>query len=117
VGGYFNNILEKCSLTNILFILSSQRMRMSQQVAKFIFEGDKCPLEGMRYVFLALVCFGGRNLLFYNHSRNFPVQMSLCLIVSSCLAYPCSWEKSCFVEYVGCQAHMLLKKIVSMTVG
>jgi hypothetical protein len=117
VGDYFNNILEKCSLTDILFILSSQRMRMSHQVAKFIFEGDKCPLEGMRYVLLALVCFGGRNLLFCNHSRNFPLQMSLCLIVSSCLVYPCSWEKSCFVEYVGCQAHMLLKKIVSMTVG
>jgi len=44
---------------DILFILSSQRMRTRHQVAKFIFEGDKCPLEGMRYVLLALVCFGG----------------------------------------------------------
>jgi hypothetical protein len=52
---------------DILFIVSSQRMGKSHKVAKFIFEGDKCPVEGMRYVLLALVCFGGANLLFFIH--------------------------------------------------
>jgi hypothetical protein len=51
---------------DILFIVSSQWMGKSENVAKFIFEGDKCPVEGMRYVLLALVCFGGANLQFFN---------------------------------------------------
>jgi hypothetical protein len=66
-GDYFNNILEKCNLMDILFIVSSQRMGKSHKVVKFIFEGDKCLVEGMRYVLLALVCFGGANLLFFIH--------------------------------------------------
>jgi hypothetical protein len=52
---------------DILFIVSSQRMGKSEIVAKFIFEGDKCPVEGMQYVLLALVCFRGANLLFFIH--------------------------------------------------
>jgi hypothetical protein len=66
-GDYFNNILERCNLMDILFIVSFQRMGKSLKVAKFIFEGEKCPVEGMPYVLLALVCFVGANLLFFIH--------------------------------------------------
>jgi hypothetical protein len=52
---------------DIFFIVSSQWMGKSHKVVKFIFEGDKCLVEGMRYVLLALVCFGGANLLFFIH--------------------------------------------------
>jgi hypothetical protein len=38
---------------DILFIVGSQRMGKRNKVAKFIFEGDKCLVEGMRYVLLA----------------------------------------------------------------
>jgi hypothetical protein len=44
---------------NILFILSSQGMGTSHQVAKVNYEGDKCRVEGMKYILLALVYFGG----------------------------------------------------------
>jgi hypothetical protein len=52
---YFNNIFEKCKLTDILFILSSRGMGTSHQVAKVNYECDKCRDEGMQYILLALV--------------------------------------------------------------
>jgi hypothetical protein len=37
---------------------------VSHHVAKVIFEGDKCPVLGMKYILLALVYFGGESIHF-----------------------------------------------------
>jgi hypothetical protein len=40
-------------------------MGMSHQVAKVSCEGDKCPVEGMQYILLALVYLGGESIILW----------------------------------------------------
>jgi hypothetical protein len=60
---YFIIFLEKHMLWINYFILSYQGKGVGHQVAKTTFEGDKCQVEGMQYILLALVYFGGELIL------------------------------------------------------
>ena len=51
---YFINI-SKSLIYGYVFILRSRGWGMRHQVAKYASKGDKCQVEGMQYILLALV--------------------------------------------------------------